>query len=100
MLIPYSRTDAFDCFLNEGCITPLSLGVAHPKKEVSEDLCAAIGVFYLWMKLDAVDFVPWFFDGGNGVLGFAGGLKAGWQGYHMVAMAVPDAQRAGQAGEQ
>src|SRR5882762_7672931 len=98
--IPYFRSNGSGGFFDEGRATPLFFGFANTKEKIAEDLCTAIRVADLRVKLDGVNFAVRIFDGGDGAVRAANGAEAGWQPDDVIAMTIPDAQGLRKLGEE
>ena len=80
---------------------PVLPGFANLHEKIADHVHPALGVEYLRMKLDAVEAPPGVLDAGEGrILGYRRGLEAGRQRRELVAVRIPDAQMARQAGEE
>ncbi len=76
------------------------LGFANAEEEIAEEFGAAFRVIHLDVKLHGVNFTVRIFERRDGVVGVAGGVKTGWNFADVVAVAVPDAEGVGHAGEE
>ena len=84
---------------DEAGAIPVFLRAADGENEIPQDFRAAIGVIHFGMKLHAIEFLRGILDGGDGVVRASGDGEACGNFDHMIAVAVPDFQVVGDAGE-